>query len=297
MENPFKPIDLREVIASKNPALARRIPGFILKLFAQYLHLEQINAFLAGCTGEESGVELCERWLNFLEVKANVRFIDKEALQSGRRFIFVSNHPLGGIDGIFLIQILGSFFPSIKFIVNDFLTFIPPLKPLFIPVNKMGAMKREYLQQFEQAFESQAQILCFPAGLCSRLSNGKITDLQWHSSFVKHALKYNRDIVPVYFSGRNSMLFYRIARLRKLLGVKFNVEMTMLPGEMFRKKSANFDIIIGAPVSLDSVKSGIEECSGHGMASKVAFDHVCCLIREMSYSLERFCNAKEKRLI
>jgi putative hemolysin len=96
-------------------------------------------------------------------------------------------------------------------------------------------------------------MLYFPAGLCSRLIKGEITDLEWKKNFIKQARKYNRDIVPIYFSGQNSKFFYRLAKIRKAIGIKFNIEMIFLPDEMFRQKNSIFDVIIGKPIPISSI--------------------------------------------
>ena len=139
---------------------------------------------------------------------------------------------------------------SILFVVNDFLMHIKPLEPIFVPINKVGRMGREYSERYEAAFSSESQILYFPAGLCSRLIDGKITDLEWKISYIKQAKRYGRKIVPVYFSGQNSKFFYRLAKIRKILGIKFNIEMCFLPDEMFKQKNANFDVVIGTPIDV-----------------------------------------------
>lgn len=100
----------------------------------------------------------------------------------------------------------------------------------------------------DEAFASDRQILTFPAGLCSRKQNGRIEDTEWKKSFVRNAVKYHRDVVPVFFEGRNSDFFYRLARIRKRLGMKMNLEMLYLPDEMFRNKHQTFHVYIGKPI-------------------------------------------------
>jgi putative hemolysin len=107
----------------------------------------------------------------------------------------------------------------------------------------------------QESYESDAQILYFPAGLCSRSINGKIEDLEWKKSYITQAINYKRDILPVYFEGRNSGLFYRLANIRKKLGIKFNYETILLPREMFKKKNSKFDIYIGKPVSWQNLSN------------------------------------------
>jgi putative hemolysin len=167
--------------------------------------------------------------------------------------MIVSNHPLGGLDGIILIEIFGSIFKEVRFVVNDLLYHIDPLKPVFIPVNKYGRQSTDVAKMMHDNYTSDAQILYFPAGLCSRLIDGRIEDLEWKRSYINQAIKYKRDILPVYFEGRNSGFFYRVANLRKRLGIKFNYETILLPHEMFRNKNSNFNIYISKPVSYEEL--------------------------------------------
>ncbi|MDD2292845.1 MAG: glycerol acyltransferase, partial [Bacteroidales bacterium] len=119
--------------------------------------------------------------------------------------------------------------------------------------NKFGKMSKNYADLINSSYSSNTQILNFPAGLCSRLIKGKITDLEWKPSFIKKATEYNRDIVPIYFSGRNSGFFYRLAKLRKFLGIKFNIEMMYLPNELFKQKNRNFDVYFGTPIPVETL--------------------------------------------
>jgi len=143
---------------------------------------------------------------------------------------------------------VGDIFPNVQFIVNDILLNIENLDPIFVPVNKHGKQSSEYVRRIDETYRSEAQVLNFPAGLCSRKVKGQIVDLEWHKSFINKAKKHQRDIIPVYISGRNSGFFYNLARIRALLGIKANIEMLYLPNEMFKQQEKNIDIIFGKPI-------------------------------------------------
>lgn len=265
-------VDLYAVIASKSERVAKCTPKFILSWLKKIVHQDELNEILRFSNGAID-VDFAYKTLQWLNAKSNVKFTDRESLQTDKRYIFVSNHPLGGLDGLIMISVLGRIFGNIKFVVNDILMNIIPMRNLFVPVNKHGKMGKEYGKMITDAYASDAQILYFPAGLCSRLIKGKITDLQWQKSFLKQAKKYNRDIVPVHFEGRNSNFFYRLAKIRKALGIKFNIEMIFLPDEMFRQKNSIFEVTIGKPIPIGSIDS-----------SKT-LDQWCEEIREKCYQL------------
>lgn len=251
-------IDVESILFSKNPSLARIIPGFVVNYLKKIVHQEELNAFL-----EESGhlrdADLIDAGLRFFEIK--FRVTGSENIPSSGRYIFVSNHPLGGLDGLVFISELSKHFREIRFPVNDILTNITNLSGIFLPVNKHGTQAREVARQIEEAYASDCQILYFPAGLCSRKKRGVIKDLQWQKSFISKSVQHRRDIVPAFFSGRNSDFFYNLANFRKLTGLKANIEMLYLADEMFRQKGKEIDLIFGKAIpweTFDRTRSALE---------------------------------------
>lgn len=245
-ENNILSVDIENVIRGKSQKLADRLPRFVLNYIKKTIHQDEINRLLLE-NREYTGVEFASHILKDLDVSYRVHFSGKRPAPDGR-YIFVSNHPLGGLDGMILISYIGSSFGDVKFIVNDLLMYIRPLAPVFVPVNKYGRMRHDNTRMFQETFDSDSQILYFPAGLCSRLIKGKVTDLDWKKTFVTKAIESRRDIIPMFFSGENSRRFYRLANLRKKLGIKVNIETFLLPDEMFRKKGSAFDLYIGEPI-------------------------------------------------
>jgi 1-acyl-sn-glycerol-3-phosphate acyltransferase len=251
-------IDVENVLYSKNPSLRRRIPGFIINYLKRIVHQDDLNEFL-GKWGHLKNAELIEAGLNHFKIKYKV--FGKENIPASGRYIFVSNHPLGGLDGLVFIYELSKYFPDIKFPVNDILTNIENLSGIFLPVNKHGTQDKSAAKKIEEAYSSDCQILYFPAGLCSRKKKGVIEDLHWHKSFISKAIQHKRDIVPAYFSGRNSNFFYNLSNIRKLLGIKANVEMLYLADEMFKQKDKEIHLVFGKAIAwetFDKTKTALE---------------------------------------
>jgi putative hemolysin len=245
-------IDIEGIISSKNPKLLKVIPRFLINLIKKLIHQKEINKILEN-HGHLKGKEFASATLSDLGIKYRIHGIDNIDIKG--RYMFVSNHPLGGLDGMILIEVFGEMFESVKFVVNDLLMHIEPLRSVFVPVNKYGKQKVDNAKLILDAYISDAQILYFPAGLCSRLIDGEIKDLDWKKNFVNQAIKHGRDIVPVFFGGKNSSFFYRFANIRKSLGIKFNYETILLPHEMFRQRNATFDIFIGKPITHEMILS------------------------------------------
>lgn len=251
-------IDIEKILYSKNPGLRKVVPGFIVNYLKRIVHQEDLNSFLEDC-GQLKDAALIEAGLNYFGIKARV--YGTENLPPEGRFIFVSNHPLGGLDGLVFIHELSKFYRDVKFPVNDILTNIENLSGIFLSVNKHGPQGKEAAKKLEDAYASGSQILYFPAGLCSRKKRGVIKDLPWHKSFIAKSIQHRRDVVPAYFSGRNSDFFYNLSNFRKFIGIKVNIEMLYLADEMFRQKDKEIRLVFGKRIpwqTFDRSRSALE---------------------------------------
>ena len=244
-------IDVDKVLRERLPKHYRYIPRFAVRWLERTICQDQLNAILLKMAGKNS-VDAATAALDEMDI--TVRATGLEQLPEGR-YMFVSNHPLGGLDGLALISLLGNRYDkNIKFLVNDLLMAVEPLRGVFLPVNKYGSQSRAAATQIEEALKSDAQFITFPAGLCSRMQpDGTIADLPWQKAAVAHAVNYQRDIVPIYFDAHNSRFFYRFAKWRKKLGIKFNIELIFLPKEMIKQCGATLRVFIGQPIPWDSL--------------------------------------------
>ncbi len=238
-------VDVDKVFEDKNPKLKKALPGFVFSYLKRIIHQDEINEIL-NQYGHLRGLEFVKASLNYMNISYKVKGI--ENVPKKGRFLFASNHPLGGLDGVVFIDAVGKLFPDIKFPVNDILLNVENFKGLFLPINKHGKQAKESASMIEEAYASDAQILYFPAGLCSRKQGGEIKDLEWKKNFLVKTIKHKRDIIPVHFSGRNSNFFYRLANLRKFTGINANIEMLYLPNEMFKQKGKDLEISFGPPI-------------------------------------------------
>jgi putative hemolysin len=250
MERQPQILDIEQVIMAKGGEKAKRIPKFVIRWFKKFIHQDFINGFL-----KEGyvGVEFCENALKYLGVEIEV--VGRENLpKDGKTYTFVSNHPLGAIDGVTLGAVIGREYDGkIKYLMNDILMNLKGMAPLGIPINKLGGQARNLPKLINEVYESDCQMLVFPAGLCSRKIDGKIQDIEWGKSFVKKSRDTGRDIIPIHFEGENSKRFYRIANLQKKLGLKFNIAMMLLPDEMYRSTGRKYRITFGKPISISSL--------------------------------------------
>ncbi|MDR3286254.1 MAG: 1-acyl-sn-glycerol-3-phosphate acyltransferase [Prevotellaceae bacterium] len=261
MKNEQMLVDIEKIIKSKSPFLAKILPKFVIRYIKRIVHESEVNNILSNY-GHLKGIDFVNATLNELNISYIAKGLDNIDNSQDARFIFASNHPLGALDGLVLMSAIGQRFNNnVKFVVNDILMNLKPLEPVFIPVNKHGRQTTDYTKQSNDSYASDSQILYFPAGLCSRKIKGKIIDLEWKKNIIGKAQQYHRDIIPVYFSGKNSNFFYRLANIRKKLGIKANIEMFYLSDEFFKQKNSNFELVFGEPIkfnTFDKTKSQVD---------------------------------------
>lgn len=239
-------IDLEGLLAKKNV----KLPKFALRWVKRILHLDEINGIIYTYR-DIQGLDFVHAFLegsNKYDLNISIEVVNEGNIPTDGFPIVAGNHPLGGPDGLALMGAIGHYRQDILFPVNDFLLYIPQLKPLFVPIDKVHRNSSN-AQGIEAAFAAQNMLLYFPAGLCSRKQKGGvIRDLEWKPTFIKKAIKYHRDVVPFFFDAQNSRRFYNLARFRERLGIKFNFEMVLLPDEMFRQRGKRLRLIIGKPI-------------------------------------------------
>lgn len=244
-EKPFR-VDIDAIFQSKNPSMYRWIPRFILSWVKKVVHQREINEAL-----EEAKHLTDGDFVDFVvqeKLHAKVRIIGTENIPLTGGAILVSNHPLGGLDGMVIMAEALRIRKDVKVIVNDILMHIPNFTDTFIPVNKLGKKAKDSLQKVEQAYAEGNLVIVFPAGICSRKQDGEIKDLDWQKSFLLRSIRYNLPVIPCFFEGQNSKRFYRLAYWRKKLGIKANIEMFYLSDEMFLQKGQTFTLTIGQPI-------------------------------------------------
>ena len=243
-----KTVDIENILRSKMGAKAKFVPKPLVSWLKHILHQEQINAYLwesRHLVGTE-WLEDCVRYLDTtLDVVGEDNLPDKD---DGRLYTFVSNHPLGGEDGVALGAIIGRHYDGrFRYLVNDLLMNLPGLAPVCIPINKTGKQGRDFPKMVEAGFQSNNHILMFPAGLCSRRKNGTIRDIPWKKTFITKSVEYERDVVPIHFGGENSRFFYRLANFSDRF-LPFNLAMLFLVDEMYKNVHKTFRVAIGKPI-------------------------------------------------
>ena len=239
-------VDIENIRRTNEQKYHKYIPSFATSYLKKIIHQDEINVFLVE-SKDKLGVDFLEACVGFLD--ANLVVEGEENLPKEGLCTFVSNHPLGGADGVALGYILGKHYNGkVKYLVNDLLMNLHGLAPLCIPINKTGKQSKDFPRMVEAGFQSDSHLIMFPAGLCSRRQNGVIADLEWKKTFITKSIQAKRDVVPIHFGGRNSDFFYNLSNLCKRVGIKSNIAMLYLVDEMFKNKHKTFTVKIGKPI-------------------------------------------------
>ena len=250
-------IDIDKILNDKMGKKAKYVPRPLVTWLKRIIHQDEVNRYLwenRHLTGTE-WLEECVRYLDMtLEIVGEENLPDKT---DGRLYTFVSNHPLGGEDGVALGAIIGRHYDGrFRYLVNDLLMNLPGLAPVCIPINKTGNQSRNFPAMVEAGFKSDNHMLMFPAGICSRKRDGNIRDIEWKKTFITKSVEYQRDIVPIHFGGQNSEFFYRLANFSDKYVKKINIAMLFLVDEMYKNAHKTFRIAIGKPIPWQTFDKG-----------------------------------------
>ena len=276
-------IDLDKVLRARVPGVYRFLPHSLVKWLERLICQNELNELLQANCGK-TGAEFCKGVLDSLDVTVEWDATRSLPDPANRRVILVSNHPLGGLDGLALTYLVQKHYGGqVWFVVNDLLMAVKPLENVFLPINKFGGQSREAMERLDATLAGGDPIIIFPAGICSRYrkvdfigeSRKMVCDLRWQKSFVTQARKHQRDIVPLYFDGANSMKCYRCANLRKRLGIPFNLEQVLLPGEMVGSRGRKYTVSVGNTIPYADL---FKKRDARGMADSIQSEvyHMKC---------------------
>ena len=249
-----------DVEALLGPKLLKKIPRFVVNYLKKIVHQDDLNAAITA-NPDTVGADFLRVALDTLDIHADVR--GRENLPTDGLYIFACNHPLGGPEALIIGEVIRQHYGNrLKFIVNSLLTEMKPLAPLFLPVNTLGSgQSRETTRRIAELFESDNQVCLFPAGICARKIDGQVTEMPWKKMFINRARTYQRHIIPVHCTGENSRRFYLLAKLGKMLHLRFNIAMLYLVDELYKKQHQTFTVTFGKPIpwqTLDNSKTDQE---------------------------------------
>jgi len=239
-------IKIHRLIKASDSKLLKRLPNFVIYLIKLIICQNKLNHLFTKYNNYE-GVDFLTKVIEELSIKVEIE--GKENLPENGRCFFVANHPFGFVDGLVLTKTVGDKYGDFRAIGNEVFILIPHLKSKIAAINVFGKNPKQYILELEKLFRSNLPITDFPAGLVSRIKERNIEDRDWQKAFINKSIEYQRDIVPFFFYGRNSNLFYFIYIVRKALGIKATIELVLLPRKILNKKNRTIKVKIGKPIS------------------------------------------------
>lgn len=252
MEVKDKVVDIRGIMKSSKSGLFRKMPGFIINWIRKVVREDELNTSHAKYKELEGMDYVKAVLLKEFGVKVNIE--GEENVEKDKKYVYIANHPVGAIDALSFLYLINKIHGKVISPSNQLFEYIPNLHSLIVGINVFAQNTKEKAKQVNNAFETDAQIMIFPAGEVSRKIDGKITDPKWQKTFVTKAVQFKRDIVPVFISGQNSKKFYRTAKIRKLFGIKMYIETILLPQEMLKQCNSEITLKIGKPISYNEIK-------------------------------------------
>lgn len=244
-------IDVQKEIAKKFPNINKN-PNFLKKslinIAKKVVHENSINEFLEKHS-HLKGFEFVDAVLDYFNFDYTVSSNDLQNIPSTGKVVIIANHPLGGLDALSLLKLVGTIRTDVKIVANDFLVGIDALKSLFIPIDnyKMRQSKKD-IQSVYNALNNDEAVIIFPAGEVSRASAKGVKDPSWNKGFLNFAINTNAPILPIFIGGKNSKTFYTMSVLNKTFST------LLLSHEMFKKKSTNINIKIGQIIPNENIK-------------------------------------------
>ncbi len=200
------------------------------------------------------GPEFLDEILKHYEIDFEIPEDDFRRLPKEGPYITISNHPLGGIDGVLLLKLLVAHRPDFKIIANFLLQRIGPMAPYIMPVNPFEDRKdaKSSLAGFKSAIQHIRDghpLGIFPAGEVSTYKDEKlIVDKPWEEAALKLIRKAEVPLVPIYFHAKNSKLFYRLSKISDIFRT------AKLPSELYTQRNRPIKVRIGQPISVDAQK-------------------------------------------
>ncbi|BCD98252.1 GNAT family N-acyltransferase [Marinagarivorans cellulosilyticus] len=240
-------LDVEQTVNSRFPLFLANKPSVVrksaLRLLKRMAYQNSVNDFLASNI-DKGGFEFIDAVFDYFDFSYSVSARDKANIPAEGRVVIVANHPIGTLDGLALLKLIGEVRSDVKVLANDVLASIDALAELIIPLDNMAGGSALLSYKNVQAALSQEQaVIVFPSGEVSRARPSGVKDGAWKSGFLHFSRKACAPILPVYIGAKNSLLFYSASMLFKPFGT------ALLPREMFNKRSQTIKFKVGALIS------------------------------------------------
>jgi len=243
-------LNVEQAVLNKFPDFDSKPTPFkrsAMHMLKKLVHEQEINAFLAK-NKDAHGFEFIDRVLDYFNFGYSVSNHDRANIPSSGRVVIIANHPLGALDGLSLLKLVGEIRRDVKIIANDVLMNFDPINNLFLPVDNLNkSTRKKNIEGIVEALRQEQAVIVFPAGEVSRAGITGIKDDKWNSGFLRIAKKANAPILPVFIGGKNSPLFYSVSYLNKSFST------ILLAREMFKQYSVTIPIKVGEAIPYSQI--------------------------------------------
>lgn len=239
---------------AQHPGIMRPVAGMLGRLADE----DGFNRVLTA-VGDVEGFDFVERALDVLGASYYVNPRERENIPVEGGVLIVANHPLGMVDALALLQLVGSVRSDVRLLANDWLASIPQLNRVLLHVDVFGKGAASRMRAIYRALDNGEALIVFPAGEVSRVRADGVRDGRWSDGFARLALRSKTPVLPIHVAARNSAMFYGLSMLAKPLST------AMLPREAVAPIKRRIGFSVGALVGADE----LEQRSG-GSTEQVA---------------------------
>lgn len=268
-------LDLERSLSNRFPAWfsGNRAPVSrpLVRTLGRLSRLDAIRDFMIA-NEHLTGLALVDAALARLDCRWLVDQVERERIPQQGAVVLAANHPMGAIDALALLSLVGSIRRDVRIVANDLLAeFLPGLSNLLLPLRILGGRPSpESLAAVDAALDAGMAVIVFPAGEVSRWTPAGITDSRWRRGCLRFAERVGADVVPVHLGGRNSPLFYGLSAVYKPLGT------ALLPREMFARVGSRIEIRVGHAHSARAL-----------LAQTQGLDRALAVVRKSLYAIGR----------
>ncbi|MED5509681.1 MAG: lysophospholipid acyltransferase family protein [Pseudomonadota bacterium] len=244
-------LNIEQAVQQKFPRFQHTSPwikkptlGFLRKI----THEHEVNRFL-DLHQDLRGFDFIDQVLDYFNFSYSISHRDRINIPASGRVVIVANHPLGALDGLSLLKLVGEVRRDVKIVANDMLMNFAALESLFLPVDNLSkSTRKSSVARIVDSLNNDEAVIVFPAGEVSRIRPSGVRDGKWNSGFLNFAKKTNAPILPIFIGARNSSLFYSASMVYKPLSGM------MLAHEMFNKNSKNITMRVGETIPYQQIE-------------------------------------------
>lgn len=245
-------LNIEQAVQQKFPKFEHSKPWIkksTLSFLRRLTHEQEVNRFLEQHS-QLTGFDFIDEVLDYFNFSYSITNRHRNNIPATGRVVIVANHPLGALDGLSLLKMVGEVRRDVKIVANDMLLNFDALSPLFLPVDNLSkSTRKSSVTKIIDSLNRDEAVIVFPAGEVSRIRPSGVRDGKWNSGFLNFAKKTNSPILPVYVGARNSSLFYSASMVYKPLSGM------MLAHEMFNQNSKTMRISVGAPIPYAQIEA------------------------------------------